>query len=430
MPFSRIADVGRHEGERVLIQGWVHASRSKGKLVFLVLRDGTGLLQAVVSRHDVSDEVWDLCERLTQESSLEAFGVVRADPRAPGGFEMQLDGLTIHQIAEGYPITPKEHGVDFLLSHRHLWIRAPRQQAVLRIRDEFIFSCREFLHDRGFVNVDAPIFTPSACEGTTTLFNVEYFDQRAYLSQSGQLYNEAAAMALNKVYCFGPTFRAERSKTRRHLIEFWMLEPEMAYADLDDVMDIQEEMVVFLIDRILQRCPADLEILGRDPAPLRAVRKPFPRVSYDEALERLKELGEPLTWGEDFGGPHETALSEQFDRPFFVHRFPAAFKPFYMKRVPGREDVTLSVDLLAPEGRGEITGGGQREDSLDLLKRRMEEEGLPRADYEWYLDLRRYGSVPHGGFGMGIERTLSWICDLPHVRESIPFPRMLYRIYP
>jgi asparaginyl-tRNA synthetase len=425
-----IGEVARYDGQKVRIQGWLYHRRSKGKLVFLVVRDGTGLLQAVVSQQEVSDEVWEGAERATQETSLEVEGTVRADRRAPGGYEMQLEDLRILQFAEAYPITPKEHGVDFLLGLRHLWIRSPRQQAVLRTRDEFIFACREYLHDQGFANVDAPIFTPAACEGTTTLFEVEYFDEKAYLSQSGQLYNEATAMALGKVYCLGPTFRAERTKTRRHLIEFWMLEPEWAFADLDDNMDLQEDMIESVVQKVLERCRRELEVLERDTAALEAVRKPFPRITYDEALESLRDLGQPMTWGEDFGAAHETELSKQFDRPFFVHRFPTACKAFYMKRDPDRDDVTLSVDLLAPEGRGEITGGGQREESLEVLTHRMKEEGLSRKDYEWYLDLRRFGSVPHSGFGLGIERTLAWICGLAHIREAIPFPRMLYRMYP
>jgi asparaginyl-tRNA synthetase len=422
--------VGRFDGRKVLIRGWLYHKRSKGKLTFLVVRDGSGLLQAIVSRPEVPPQVWNWANQATQETSLEMSGTIRADRRAPGGYEMQLEDMRILQLAESYPITPKEHGVDFLLGLRHLWIRSPRQQAILRVRDEFIFACRAYLHDHGFANVDAPIFTPSACEGTTTLFEVEYFDEKAYLSQSGQLYNEATAMALGKVYCFGPTFRAERSKTRRHLIEFWMLEPEVAFADLDDIMDIQEDMVEWVIGRILERCACDLEVLERDMKPLEGVRKPFPRITYDEAVERLAGLGESMTWGEDFGAAQETALSQEFDRPFFVHRFPTACKAFYMKRDPDRDDVTLSVDLLAPEGRGEITGGGQREESLEVLTGRMEKESLPRQDYEWYLDLRRFGSVPHSGFGLGIERTLAWICGLSHIREAIPFPRMLYRMYP
>jgi asparaginyl-tRNA synthetase len=426
----RIRGIGAYEGQRVHVQGWLYHKRSKGRLIFLVLRDGSGLLQAVVSRQDVEEPTWEAAEAVTQESSVEVWGTVRADRRAPGGYELLVERLEILQRTEGYPIGPKEHGIDFLLSHRHLWIRSPRQQAILRIRDEFIFACRAFLHDQGFVLADAPIFTPAACEGTTTLFSVRYFDQTAYLSQSGQLYNEATAMALGKVYCFGPTFRAERSKTRRHLIEFWMLEPEVAFADLDDIMALQEEMLEAVIQRVLERCAPDLEALDRDPAPLEKVRRPFPRISYDEALERLERLGQPLPWGEDFGGPHETALAQEFDKPFFVHRFPARCKAFYMKRDPEREEVTLSVDLLAPEGRGEITGGGQREESIEVLERRMEEEGLDKEAYAWYLDLRRYGSVPHAGFGLGVERTLAWICGLEHVREAIPFPRMLYRIYP
>jgi asparaginyl-tRNA synthetase len=384
-----------------------------------------------MSKKAVGDEVFTQADHLSQESSIVVEGTVRADSRAPGGYEIDVSGLTIVAPAEGYPITPKEHGVDYLMDRRHLWIRSPRQQAVLRVRHEVINAVRDFFNERGFILADTPIFTPAACEGTTTLFPVQYFDEEtAYLTQSGQLYNEANAMALGRVYCFGPTFRAEKSKTRRHLTEFWMVEPEMAYADLDDVMELAEALVVSVVGRVLERRQTELKLLERDTSRLEAVKAPFPRLSYDDAVTILKEKGLPFEWGGDFGSPDETALSEQFDRPICVHRYPSSVKAFYMKPDPQRPELALCVDVLAPEGYGEIIGGGQRLDDYDLLLQRIKEHNLPQEAFEWYLDLRRFGTVPHGGFGMGIERVVSWICGLEHLREAIPYPRMLYRIYP
>jgi asparaginyl-tRNA synthetase len=426
-----IQDIARYDGQPVTIRGWLHNRRSSGKIHFLTVRDGTGFIQCVMSKKAVGDETFTRADHLAQESSLVVDGAVRGDARAPGGYEIDVSNLTIVAPADGYPITPKEHGVDYLMDRRHLWIRSPRQQAILRVRHEVIDAVRDFFNERGFVLADTPIFTPAACEGTTTLFPVQYFDQEtAYLTQSGQLYNEANAMALGRVYCFGPTFRAEKSKTRRHLTEFWMVEPEMAYADLDDVMELAEGLVVYVVGRALERRRTELAILERDTAKLEAVKAPFPRVAYDEAVTILKEKGLPFEWGGDFGSPDETALSEQFDRPICVHRYPSAVKAFYMKPDPQRPELALCVDVLAPEGYGEIIGGGQRIDDYDLLLQRIREHNLPQESFEWYLDLRRYGSVPHGGFGMGIERVVSWICGLEHLREAIPYPRMLYRIYP
>jgi len=375
--------------------------------------------------------VWNDCEKLTQESSIIVTGTVRADKRAPSGYEIDVKGFEIVGQSHDYPITPKEHGVDFLLDRRHLWIRTERQQAILRVRHEVINAIRDFFNSRGFILADTPIFTPAACEGTTTLFPTQYFEETtAYLTQSGQLYNEANAMALGRVYCFGPTFRAEKSKTRRHLTEFWMVEPEMAYASLDDVMELAEDLVVEVVARVLDKRRPELKVLERDTSKLETVKKPFPRVSYDDAVKTLQSKGLPIEWGGDFGGPDETTLSEQYDRPVMVHRYPAAVKAFYMKPDPDRPELALGVDVLAPEGYGEIIGGGERLADLDLLLKRIKEHDLPQEAFEWYLDLRRYGSVPHGGFGMGIERVVSWICKLDHLREAIPYPRMLYRLYP
>ncbi|MFB3909833.1 MAG: asparagine--tRNA ligase [Candidatus Eisenbacteria bacterium] len=425
-----IRHIGERDGQEVTLRGWILHVRSSGKIAFVDLRDGTGRVQAVASRSDVSPEAFEAIAGLQVEDAVELRGEVRKDPRSPGGYEVGLRDLRVLSPAREYPISPKEHGAAFLLERRHLWLRSSRPHAILSIRNEFLKGCRDFFYDKGFTLIDAPIFTPAACEGTTTLFETPYFDEKAYLTQSGQLYMEAAAMAFRKVYCLGPTFRAEKSKTRRHLTEFWMLEPEMAFADLDDVMDLEEEMIVYLVQRILTRCRKHLETLERPLAPLEAVQPPFPRVHYNDAVAILKESGSDFEWGGDFGAPDETTVSQRYDRPVFVHRYPAPVKAFYMKRDADDPRLSLSVDLLAPEGYGEICGGGQREDSLELLETRFEEHGLPKEPYEWYLDLRRYGSVPHAGFGMGIERTLSWICGLDHLREAIPFPRMLYRIYP
>jgi asparaginyl-tRNA synthetase len=426
-----IENIGRHEGEEVTIKGWLHNRRSSGKIHFLTVRDGSGFIQAVMSKAAVGDDLFKAADHLSQETSVIVTGTARADTRAPSGYEIDVKGVEVVGASHDYPITPKEHGVDFLLDRRHLWIRSERQQAILRIRHEIINAVRDFFNTRGFILADTPIFTPAACEGTTTLFPAQYFDdQTAYLTQSGQLYNEANAMALGRVYCFGPTFRAEKSKTRRHLTEFWMVEPEVAYADLNDVMELAEDLVVSVVARVLEKRRRELSILERDVTKLEAVQKPFPRISYDEAVKRLQAKGLPIQWGGDFGGPDETTLSEEYDRPVLVHRYPAAIKAFYMKPDPDRADLALGVDMLAPEGYGEIIGGGERLADLDLLLQRIKEHNLPQEAFEWYLDLRRYGTVPHGGFGMGIERVVSWICKLDHVRETIPYPRMLYRLYP
>ena len=426
-----IEHIASRVGQEVTLQGWLHKRRSSGKIHFLTIRDGTGLLQAVISKSAVGEATFTLADHLGQETSLTLRGIVRADERAPGGFEMDVADFKVVGESQDYPITPKEHGIDFLLDRRHLWIRSSKQQAILRIRHEIIDAIRKFFNDRGFVLVDTPILTPAACEGTTTLFPVSYFDDAtAYLTQSGQLYNEANAMALGRVYAFGPTFRAEKSKTRRHLTEFWMVEPEVAYATLDDVTDLAEALVVCVVKRVLETKQRELATLERDTKPLESVQSPFPRLSYDEAVELLKEDGLPFKWGGDFGSPDETVLAKRFDRPVIVHRYPAAIKAFYMQPDPDRAELSLSVDLLAPEGYGEIIGGGQRLDDYDLLSTRIDEHNLPKEAFEWYLDLRRYGSVPHGGFGMGIERVVAWICGLDHVREAIPYPRTLYRLTP
>jgi asparaginyl-tRNA synthetase len=426
-----IEDIGKHEGEEVTIKGWLHNRRSSGKIHFLTLRDGSGFIQAVMSKAAVGDDAFKAADHLSQETSLIVTGTARADKRAPSGYEVDVKSFEVVGASHDYPITPKEHGVDYLLDRRHLWIRSERQQAILRVRHEIINAVRDFFNGRGFILADTPIFTPAACEGTTTLFPAQYFEeQTAFLTQSGQLYNEANAMALGRVYCFGPTFRAEKSKTRRHLTEFWMVEPEMAYADLNDIMELAEDLVVSVVGRVLENRRRELTVLERDTSKLESVRKPFPRISYDEAIATLKAKGLPIEWGGDFGGPDETALSEQYDRPMMVHRYPTAIKAFYMKPDPDRADLALGVDVLAPEGYGEIIGGGERLADLDLLLERIKEHSLPQEAFEWYLDLRRYGTVPHGGFGMGIERVVAWICKLEHVRETIPYPRMLYRLYP
>ena len=426
-----IEHIGAHAGEDVTIKGWLHTRRSSGKIHFLILRDGTGFIQGVMSKATVGDEAFTRADHLSQETSLIVTGTVRADKRAPSGFEIDIKSFEIVGVSHDYPITPKEHGVDYLLDRRHLWIRTERQQSILRVRHEIINAVRDFFNSRGFILADTPIFTPAACEGTTTLFPAQYFeDTTAYLTQSGQLYNEANAMALGKVYCFGPTFRAEKSKTRRHLTEFWMVEPEMAYADLNDVMNLAEAMVVSVVARVLDTRKHELKVLERDTSKLEQVQAPFPRITYDDAVQRLQAQGLPIQWGGDFGGPDETAIGQMFDRPVMVSKYPSAIKAFYMKPDPDRPELALGVDVLAPEGYGEIIGGGERLADLDLLLARIREHKLPQEAFEWYLDLRRYGTVPHGGFGMGIERAVAWICGLEHVRETIPYPRMLYRLYP
>ncbi len=425
---EKIADF---EGQQVTLRGWLHKRRSSGKIHFLTVRDGTGFIQAVMSKSVVGEEAFHRADHLGQETSLAVKGTVRADKRAPGGYEIDVTHFSVIGESTGYPITSKEHGVDYLLDRRHLWIRAPRQQAILRIRHAVVDAVRDFFNNRNFTLADTPIFTPAACEGTTTLFPVQYFDETtAYLAQSGQLYNEANIMALGRVYCFGPTFRAEKSKTRRHLTEFWMVEPEMAFATLEDAIKLGEALVVTIVARVLETRRQELEMLNRNIAALEQVRAPFPRITYDEAVDLLKLKGQQFEWGGDFGGTDETVLAEQFDRPVVVHRFPSAIKAFYMKSDPERPELSLSVDFLAPEGYGEIIGGGERLDDLDELLARIEKHNLPKESFEWYLDLRRYGTVPHSGFGMGIERVLTWICGLEHLRETIPYPRMLYRMYP
>jgi asparaginyl-tRNA synthetase len=432
-PVVRIGAVSEHVDTRVTIQGWVYNRTDKGRLQFLMLRDGSGLIQAVAFKKAMPEEQFAAAALVNQESAVRVTGTLKADDRAPGGFELGLDGFElISQADPEYPIQPKEHGTGFLMGQRHLWIRTPRQAAILRIRATVVKAIRDWLDDHDFILVDTPILTPSSCEGTSTLFETDYFGEPAFLTQSGQLYNEATAAALGRVYCFGPTFRAEKSKTRRHLTEFWMVEPEIAFANLEDVMEIEEQFVSYVVQTTLAK-HRDLlvEVLERDVTRLEAIQAPFPRISYDEAVERLQEGDFPdFPWGEDFGAPHETYLAEQFDRPVFVYHYPTAAKAFYMEEVEGRPEVCRSVDMLAPEGYGEIIGGGQRATSPELLEQRFEEHGLSRADYEWYLDLRRFGSVPHAGFGLGVERTVGWICGLDHVRETIAFPRLLEKIYP
>jgi len=426
MATTMIEKISEAEGGEATICGWVHNKRSSGKIRFLIVRDGSGLIQVVLT----APALLETFDRLTQESSLVVTGRVRADQRAPGGYEMEATDIRVVQVSDEYPITPKEHGTAFLMENRHLWLRSQRQWAIMRVRAEVIKATRDYLDDQGYLLVDTPIFTPAACEGTTTLFEAQYFDDKAYLTQSGQLYNEATAAAFGKVYCFGPTFRAEKSKTRRHLTEFWMVEPEAAYAELEDVIQLAEGMVDYIVQQVLAGRQRELKVLERDVEKLRRVRRPFPRMSYTEAVELLKKEGNAIEWGGDFGSPDETLLSSKFDSPIIVHRYPSAIKAFYMKPDPDNPDVALCVDVLAPEGYGEIIGGGQRIDDTALLEKRIQEHGLPREAFVWYLDLRRFGSVPHGGFGMGVERMTSWLCGIEHLREAIAFPRMLYRIYP
>jgi asparaginyl-tRNA synthetase len=431
MKTVRIADFGAHVGEEVAVQGWLHNKRSSGKLQFLIVRDGSGFAQMVVFKGGVGPETWAAAEQIGQESSLELTGRIKEDKRAPGGYEVDVTALKAVQVAHEYPITPKEHGTAFLMENRHLWIRSQRQHAVLRIRHAVVKGVRDYLDGQGFTLVDTPIFTPAACEGTTTLFGVPYFDEgTAYLTQSGQLYNEATAAAHGKVYCFGPTFRAEKSKTRRHLTEFWMVEPEMSFAHLQDAMAVAEGLIVSVISYVLDTKKEELKALERDVSRLENVKSPFPWLHYDDAIELIKSKGSETQWGSDFGGTDETIIAEAYDRPVVVHRFPTQIKAFYMEPDPDRPELTLSGDILAPEGYGEIVGGGERMSSAELLQQRIHEHQLPEEAFRWYLDLRRYGSVPHAGFGMGIERLVTWICGLEHLRETIAFPRMLYRIYP
>ena len=438
-PVATIAEIGRHEGQTVTIRGWLYNLRESGKLLFPQFRDGTGVIQGVVAKNAVPPETFDAVKNLTQESSVIVQGKVRADKRAPGGYELDVSDVQVVQKvpdADPYPISLKEHGVDFLMERRHLWVRSPRQAAILRVRAEIIKAARDYFDERGFVLTDPPILTPAACEGTTTLFPVDYFDEQAFLTQSGQLYIEATAMALGKVYSFGPTFRAEKSKTRRHLTEFWMVEPEVAYATLDDIMELGEGFISFIVQRCLERRRADLQTIGRDVSKLEKITAPFPRITYDEAVKMLQDahakgaLETRFEYGGDLGAPDETYLSSQFDKPVMIHRYPAKVKAFYMEPDPNRPDLALCVDVLAPEGYGEIIGGSQRIGSYELLRQRIREHGLPEEAFKWYLDLRKYGGVPHAGFGMGIERAVAWICGLEHVRETIPFPRMLHRMYP
>jgi asparaginyl-tRNA synthetase len=430
MPVIMIDAVGLHVGQEVIIRGWLRSRRDSGKLHFLTIRDGTGDLQAIVSKKTVGDDQFAVSVGLTQESSLVVTGQLRQDPRAPGGHELDVTRIEALQIAQPFPIQPKEHGVGFLMEHRHLWLRSHRQHAILRIRHEIIRASRNFFDERGFTLVDAPIFTPNACEGTTTLFQTQYFDETAYLTQSGQLYSEATAAAFGKVYCFGPTFRAEKSKTRRHLMEFWMVEPEVAFAQLADMMELSEQFLTYIVQRVLEARRQELAVLERDIAKLEAVKPPFPRLTYEEAIRLLQQKNNPTQLGDDFGGDEETIISQQFERPVIIHRYPTALKAFYMQPDEARSDLALCMDVLAPEGYGEIIGGGQRIHDAELLRARLKEHHLPEDAFKWYLDLRQFGSVPHAGFGMGIERAVAWICGLEHVRETIPFPRMLYKLYP
>ena len=429
-----ISDARHHEGQRVKIQGWLYNLRKSGKIVFPLVRDGSGLMQCVAVKSNLPEELFNELKSLTQESSLIVTGTVRAEPRAVGGYELDVDGTQVMQrVSEEhpYPITPKEHGVDFLMDHRHLWLRSRKQHAAIQVRHEIVKAIRDYFDSHGFTLVDTPIFTPAACEGTTTLFEVDYFeDEKVYLTQSGQLYNEANAMAFGKVYCFGPTFRAEKSKTRRHLTEFWMVEPEMAYADLEEVKRVAEELIVYCVGQVLENRREQLKILERDASKLETIRAPFPRMSYDEAVKILQSKGSEIQWGSDFGNTDETLLTQDFDRPVMVDRYPSAIKAFYFQPDEGRPEVALGVDVIAPEGYGEIVGGGQRIHDLALLEQRLKEHNLPPEAFNWYLDLRRFGTVPHSGFGMGVERFVAWMCGLEHVRETIPYPRMLYRTRP
>ena len=431
MDFHYLEDIAKLEGEKITVKGWLFNKSSKGRIHFLWIRDGTGIIQGVMVKGEVDDEVFNLYDQLTQESSLEVTGTVRKDERAPGGYELTLSDLKIVQVAQEYPITRKEHGSTFLFDHRHLYLRSKRPRAILKVRNELIWAIREYFYRNNFVLIDTPILTGAVGETTSTLFETQYLGEgKAYLAQTGQLYLEAAIAAFGKVFCFGPTFRAEKSKTRRHLTEFWMIEAEEAFYNNEENMDLQEDLVVYFVNWILEKCQEELKELERDVSALEKVQRPFPRISYDQAVERLQKAGTDIKWGSDFGGTDETVLTKMFDRPVFVYDYPKVCRAFYMKPHPEREDVVLCADLLAPEGYGEIIGGSQRNDDLESLKKRIEEEKLPKDAYGWYLDLRKYGSVPHSGFGLGVERVVTWICGLSHIRESIPFPRTIYRLYP
>jgi len=430
MIVARINRISDYVGQVVRLNGWVYNSRRSGKIGFLMLRDGFGLIQCIVAKNDVGEENFDAFKSLTQESSVSVNGEVVKNERAPGGFEIITTDLSLHQLSSEYPISPKEHGTDFLMNHRHLWLRSKRQHAILRVRHEIIKAVRDFFDSNDFTLCDSPIFTPNAAEGTSTLFGTEYFGESAYLAQTGQLYGEAAAMAVGRHYNFGPAFRAEKSKTRRHLTEFWMVEPEIAFCDIDEDMDWAEKLILFIIDRVLEYRENELKVLERDLSKLESIQAPFPRISYSECVDILNKGGIDFKWGGDFGAPEETFIGEQFNQPVIVHRFPSDIKAFYMKRDPENDKVVLGMDIIAPEGYGEIVGGSERETEIDNLVERIKEENLNQADYEWFLDLRRYGSVPHSGFGMGIERVVAWICNLPHLRETIPFPRTIGRLNP
>ena len=427
---TTIGQLHRYVGQSVWIGCWLNGKRSSGKIQFLQLRDGTGYIQGVVVKSEVAEASWEAAKSLTQESSLYVKGTIREEPRSASGYELTVEEIDVIQVTQDYPITPKEHGVDYLMDRRHLWLRAPKQRAVLVIRAEIIRAIQAFFDERGFTLVDPPILTPSSCEGTTNLFHTKYFDEDAYLTQSGQLYMEAAAMALGKVYSFGPTFRAEKSKTRRHLIEFWMIEPEMAFVDHEENLRVQEQFISYVVQSVISNCRSELETIGRDISKLEMIQAPFPRITYDEAVHVLQEQNLEIQWGEDFGAPHETAIAAAYDRPVFITHYPASFKAFYMKPDPTRPEVVLCADMIAPEGYGEIIGGSQRIDDPELLAERFAEHELSASAYQWYLDLRQYGTVPHSGFGLGLERTVAWICGLDHVRETIAFPRMLNRLYP
>ena len=431
MIYTTIDKIGLYKDKEVILKGWLYNIRSSGKIHFLQIRDGSGYIQCVAVKAEVGEEVFELCKTLTQESSIEVYGIAREDARAPGGYELTVTNIKlIHLAQDNYPITHKEHGVEFLMDNRHLWLRTPRQHAIMRIRAEISRACREFLDSNGFTLIEPPIITPSCCEGTSNLFEIDYFGDSAYLTQTGQLYEEAGAMAFGKVYSFGPTFRAEKHKTRRHLNEFWMIEPEMAFVDFEGNLEIQENLIEYIVNSVLKNKQEELKIIGRDVEKLGKVKVPFYRLSYDDAVKMVQDNGFDMQWGDDFGAPEETFIAEQYDRPIFITRYPKKVKAFYMKIDSQRPEVVLNADLLAPEGYGEIIGGSQREDELDLLLKRIEEEKLPKDIYEWYIDLRRYGSVPHSGFGLGLERAVSWICGLEHVRETIPFARTINRITP